>query len=73
MFTPVPGSTARSVCYTAATQNPVTACSLERCLDALNFPAELFCVLFQEETRCRLLKDSKTISDARYHFLLVFN
>lgn len=73
MFFPVPRSTACSVCYAAATQDPVTTCSLERCQDALNFPAELLCVLFQQETRCRLLEDSKTISDAHYHFLLVFN
>lgn len=71
MFSPVPRSTAGGVCHTAATQNPVTACSPER--NVLNFPAELFCVLFQQETRCQLLEDSKTISDARYNFLLVFN
>lgn len=68
MFSPVPRSTAGGVCHT---QNPVTACSPER--NVLNFPAELFCVLFQQETRCQLLEDSKTISDARYNFLLVFN
>lgn len=73
MFSPIPRYAACSVCCTAAMQDPVTACSLERCLDALNFPAELLCVLFQQETRCRLLEDSKTISDAPYHFLLVFN
>lgn len=73
MFSPIPRSAACSVCYTAATQNPVTACSLGGCLGALNLPAELFCVLLQQETRCQLLEDSKTISDARYHFLLVLN